>query len=140
MFEKKSSKKRKSGNTQMDTVSIDTVIAEKIHIEGHIKGNSSIRIDGKVTGDIEVSPGIVLGENSLVNGNIKSESIVVYGKLNGNINAKDLVIKSTALINGDIFVETLEIDQGGRYNGNLKMDIRQPAAKTATINPKTAKA
>lgn len=118
-------KSKKRGHNKMDNASINTVIAEKVHVTGDINGGSSIRIDGKVTGNISVSPGVVLGEKAVVNGNVKSESIVIYGTLNGNIEAKDLAIKSTALINGDIYVETLEIDQGGKYNGNLKMEIQK---------------
>lgn len=118
-------KNKKRNHNKIDNVSINTVIAEKLHIVGDMNGDSSIRVDGKITGNISVIPGVILGEKAVVNGNVKSESVVIYGTLNGNIEAKDLSIKSTALINGDISVETLEIDQGGKYNGNLKMEVHK---------------
>lgn len=115
-------KKQKRSLKTVDQLPIETVISVDTELKGDVSGKAAIRVDGKIDGNIEVISGVVLGEKSVVNGNINSNSVVVYGQLNGNLNAKELVIKNTAQINGDIFVETLEIEQGGKYNGTLKMD------------------
>lgn len=118
MFKKKNKLYRKS----IDQMPINTVISEKITVKGDINGDSSIRIDGTVEGNLSVSSGIILGEKAKVIGNIESASVIVYGNLKGNLKAKELTIKSSAIIEGDISTELLEIEPGGKYNGTLLME------------------
>lgn len=115
-----------------------TLIARDVLIKGDIIGESEVRIEGKVEGNVNVKSGIVLGEKAQVMGNLTSDSITVFGQLKGNLTAKDLVIKSTAHLTGDFFVETLEIEPGGKYNGTLKMDY-QSNQKPKLITPESVK-
>ncbi len=114
--------KKNKKSLSVDQMSIETVLAESVEIKGEINGSLGIRVDGKVVGDIKVFPGIILGEKSIINGDLTSDSVIIYGKLNGNVTAKELHIKNTAIINGDITVDSIEIEPGGKYNGTLKMD------------------
>lgn len=115
-------KKNKSYKKSIDQIPINTVISEKITIKGDISGDSSIRIDGTVEGNLSVSSGVILGEKAKVIGDIESDAVIVYGKIKGNLKAKELTIKNTAIIEGDIKTELLEIEPGGKYNGSLFMD------------------
>lgn len=90
-------------------------------VKGNITGDGAIRVDGKIEGDIELTKGIVLGEKAVVAGTIKSNIIVVHGKLKGNLSCKYLYVKSTGVIDGDIEVGAFEVELGGKYNGTLKM-------------------
>lgn len=116
---KNSTPKDKSKN--LTNLPIETVIAEGITIQGDILGEGAIRIDGKVEGNVQLSKGVILGEKAEIIGSVKSSEVIVFGKLNGNLECKDLYIKSTGKIDGNILVNAFAVDMGGKYNGNLKM-------------------
>ena len=88
---------------------------------GEITGSSIIRIDGKVTGNVSTEGGLILGEKGIVIGDIKTKSAIIYGNVTGNVQATQLEIKKTGVVNGDIKTETLEIELGAQYNGKLEM-------------------
>lgn len=119
---KKTGNNTSSKTTSLDKLPITTVIAQGITIHGDIIGEGAIRIDGKIEGNVELDNGVILGEKAEVTGAIKSNSVIIYGKLSGNLTCKQLHLKSTGRIDGDMQVETLEVEMGGQYNGSLTMD------------------
>lgn len=108
----------------IETLPIDTVVGIDITFKGDVKGESIIRIDGSVEGNLSLSKGIVIGEKGKVTGNLKSDRIIIYGSVWGDISCKELNIKSSGTINGNIQTESVEIELGGKYNGNLNMQQR----------------
>ena len=133
MFNKSTSKPEKNN---LDNIPINTVIDEGMLVKGNISGDGAIRVDGKIEGNIDLTKGIILGEKSEINGAIKSDIIIVHGKLKGNLSCRQLYIKSTGVIEGDIEVGAFEVELGGKYNGTLKMkspdssDTAKPGVKT----------
>ncbi len=135
MFNKSSSKPEK-GN--LDNIPINTVIDEGLLVKGNISGDGAIRVDGKVEGNIDLTKGIILGEKSKINGTIKSDIIIVHGTLQGNLSCRQLYIKSTGVIEGDIEVVAFEVELGGKYNGTLKMKNSDRSANNEPAKLKTA--
>lgn len=127
-----SRKKVRNGVSKLDSMPINTVLGTDIFFKGDIEGESVIRIDGRVEGNVSLKQGIVLGEQAKVRGNIESDHVVVYGHITGNIKSKELMLKSTGVVNGDIATDALEIEMGGKYNGKLEMRVQvsvSPEAK-----------
>jgi len=116
-------KSHKETKDNLNQLQINTVIATGINIIGDIKGESAIRIDGNVEGNVDMKKAIIIGEKGLVKGSLNSDAVIVFGKLTGNLKCKTLQIKNSGIIDGDITTESLEVDMGGKYNGNLKMEI-----------------
>lgn len=100
---------------------ISTIIGVGFTITGELKGKAVIRIDGTVTGNVNVEGGIVLGEKGMIKGDIQTDSAIIYGTVNGNVKALNLEIKKTGKVNGDIKTEAIEIEMGAQYNGKLEM-------------------
>lgn len=100
---------------------ISTLIAEGIVIEGDLLGKDSIRIDGRLKGDIRMDKGVVIGECGFVAGHISCESMIVFGRIEGNVSCKNLYIKSSGVLTGNIIVELFSIDLGGKLNGMVEM-------------------
>ncbi|RZJ76556.1 MAG: polymer-forming cytoskeletal protein [Flavobacterium sp.] len=117
MFKK--NKEAKSINLNQQEIS--TLIGLGYEINGEITGKSVIRIDGKVNGNVTTEGGLILGDKGMIIGNVKTTSAIIYGTVSGNVEALQLEIKKTGIVNGDINTETLEIELGAQYNGNLKM-------------------
>ena len=97
-------------------------IVEGTHIEGDIKSDSNIRIDGYVKGIINVKGRLVLGPTGKIDGNIFCKNADIEGKLNGVIEVDELLsLKSTAKLQGEISTNKLSIEPGAIFSGNCKM-------------------
>lgn len=119
MFKKKNNQQALHISDQQ----ISTIIGTGYVFTGDIQGSSIIRIEGKVVGNINVDAGVILGENGIIEGNITSQSVIIYGTVNGNIKATQLEIKKSGLIYGDIAADNLQIELGAKYNGQLTMQL-----------------
>lgn len=129
-------KKQSQLISQLDNAPISTVIGSDITFKGDISAGQAIKIDGQVIGNIHIDNGIILGEKAIVDGNLKSGSIILYGTLNGNIECKELIIKSTGNVCGDINTQVIEIEMGGKYNGLLSMNPQLVVSKNDNNNTK----
>jgi cytoskeletal protein CcmA (bactofilin family) len=96
-------------------------------VEGKIRSQGSMRIDGKLVGEIAVSESIAIGITGEVEGNITARNITVGGKVRGNIHAGEkLVFEGKAAIKGDVRAAKLVVDEGASFDGNCRMtDQRQ---------------
>jgi len=121
MFKKNS----KQTHLEINQQQISTVIGEGYIFTGELQGASVIRIEGKIIGNVNVEGGVILGETGIIEGNITSQSVIIFGTVNGNIKTAQLELKKTGIINGDISADTLEIQLGARYNGQLNMNDQQ---------------
>jgi len=114
-------KNKEAKSLDLNQQEISTLIGYGYEINGEINGKSVIRIDGKVIGNVTTEGGLILGDKGVIIGNIQTKSAIIYGSVTGNVQAVQLEIKKTGVVNGDIKTETLEIELGAQYNGKLEM-------------------
>jgi cytoskeletal protein CcmA (bactofilin family) len=127
MFKK--NHEQKSLNINEDQIS--TIIGEGYVFTGELRGNTIIRIEGKIIGNVTVEAGVVLGEKGIIEGDIKTKSAIIYGTVNGNVKTTQLEIKKTGSITGDISTDVVEIEIGAVYNGKLNMQKPQMLAEAS---------
>jgi cytoskeletal protein CcmA (bactofilin family) len=97
-------------------------IGKGTYLEGNVETHGNIRIEGKVTGNVKSKSKIALGHSSQVHGNITSQNADIEGEVRGKIEVAELlVLKSTAVINGDIITGKLIVEAGAVFNGGCKM-------------------
>lgn len=95
-----------------------------IRLTGLIKGNvtaEQIKIEGgRIQGSITSKRHVGLDRCSLVNGEISAETILIEGKVKGNIYAGESVkITESAQIQGDVIAQQLRIQKGAILSGFL---------------------
>ncbi len=96
-----------------------SIIASDVEIVGNLTAKVDLHIDGKVQGDV-VCGSIVQGEGSVIMGKVIAESARLSGKVEGSIEAADLVIEASARITGDVLYQNLTIAPGGQVEGKFK--------------------
>ncbi|MCR4739021.1 MAG: polymer-forming cytoskeletal protein [Lachnospiraceae bacterium] len=117
---------------------ISTVVSADTVVHGGIESESAIRVDGKVYGDISTKEAVVVGKNAEVHGNIKAESIILAGVVQGNLTIDNKTnIEATGELYGDVETDRLLIDEESVFFGNCIMK-RENKAKLAEINKKKA--
>jgi cytoskeletal protein CcmA (bactofilin family) len=98
------------------------VIGKGTVLEGNIETYGNIRIEGRVNGNIKSKSKVALGAGSHVEGNISAQNADIEGEVNGKVDISEmLVLKSTALVHGDIITGKLVVEPGAIFNGTCKM-------------------
>jgi cytoskeletal protein CcmA (bactofilin family) len=100
------------------------VIGKGTVVEGNIETFGNIRIEGKVNGNVKSKSKIALGNASHIDGNIVAQNADIEGEVKGKIEISEvLVLKATAVINGDISTGKLVVEPGASFNGSCKMGV-----------------
>ncbi len=101
---------------------VDTIIGKGTEINGNIKAEGLIRIDGRFEGGLESSGDVIVGEGGLVKAEVKGRHLTIAGEVNGNIYLSGrLELTSTGKLLGDISVDTIVIRDGGLFKGQCEM-------------------
>jgi len=99
------------------------VLNSDVEIKGNIKFSGELTLDGKLDGEIHTDGTLNLGDSAVVNGNINAANVVVRGKINGNITAKEKIdIKSKTELFGDIRATKLAIEEGVTFVGKTEVN------------------
>jgi cytoskeletal protein CcmA (bactofilin family) len=102
---------------------ITTLLGRGSEFEGKLTFEGTVRIDGKLSGEIFSEDVLVVGEGAMVNAEIDVGVIIVEGNVTGNIRAKRAVeLHAPARVKGNIETPSLYIDKGVMFEGNCKMD------------------
>ncbi|MEN3013398.1 MAG: polymer-forming cytoskeletal protein [Endomicrobiia bacterium] len=101
---------------------IETIIGEGTIFQGSIKSKGSIRVDGRLEGNIIEASQVIVGSKGVVQGDITAHSVIIGGKVNGNITAiESIEIQPGAQLLGDIHTSTLAIGEGAIFEGHCVM-------------------
>jgi len=112
-------------------------IDKHVELKGDITYNGSGRIDGKLDGRITVQGSVVLGEDAVVISEIEADIVVIAGKVEGNISARQKVqLLATAKFCGDISTPLLLIEEGAWFNGTTRMPAT-PEGSLSDTKPAT---
>ncbi|WP_052487669.1 bactofilin family protein [Gordoniibacillus kamchatkensis] len=119
----------KAKKHEINPSTTDTLIGEGSVFEGRIKSEASIRIEGHLTGDIECTGDVIIGEKGEVRSNIAARDVVIAGHVTGNVTTKGkLTILSTGHLHGNTNSASFVIEEGGVFQGSSKMDKGGPAS------------
>ncbi len=100
------------------------VIGKGTIIEGNVETFGNIRIEGKVVGNIKSKSKVVLGQPSMIEGNILAQNAEIAGEVKGIVEVSDqLILKPTAIIHGDIVTNKMIVESGAKFNGGCKMGV-----------------
>ena len=118
----------------------DTLIGQTTTIYGRLVLLESVRIDGKVLGNIESVAGnkitVAIGDTGEVTGDITAHRIMVAGKVDGNIYAAERVeFHKDCIVNGDISYGSIAVEHGARLLGLV---IQNKAAADSASGAKAA--
>lgn len=97
-------------------------LAMETTIIGNVVAPEDIRIDGTVEGNITCTGKVIVGPKGRIVGDIEASNVEVMGYVKGDITVKDaLVLKATAVFEGNIETRTLTIEPQATLNGKCTM-------------------
>ena len=102
--------------------SSSTIIAKGAFFEGNLDTHGNLRIEGNITGNVKCKSKVAMGDSSVVSGNIITQNAEIAGTIKGQIEVADLLIlKTTAVVEGDIVAGKIIVESGAVFNGKCKM-------------------
>lgn len=122
--------------------SIKSLIADGSHITGNIVFSDGLRVDGKVTGNIQSNEGsasiLVISESASVLGDVVADHIIINGQVKGPVHARLMLeLQPKARIEGNVQYAALEMHQGALITGQLQPLLEgeeKPTLKLAANN------
>lgn len=122
----------------------DIIIGPNSMIKGDVESEGSIRIDGKIIGNVTTLGNVIISENALVHGNITSSNSEIYGVCEGNVKVKGKVnLYQNSTLVGDVLAKSFNTKEGASFKGNCIVDpneelkievdsaIHEPSGKTS---------
>jgi len=95
-----------------------------LQIKGQIIGTEDLQIDGKVEGSITLrGHQLTVGSTAQLTSEIHAGEVIVYGKVVGNVHARDRVdVKTDGSVVGDISTARISIEDGAHFKGRIEID------------------
>jgi cytoskeletal protein CcmA (bactofilin family) len=98
------------------------IIGNGTDINGNIKSNGDLRIDGFIKGNIQATGKVVVGSTGRVEGEISCQNADISGDVKAHIKVTELLsLKANAIVSGDILTNKLAIEPGAVFTGACKM-------------------
>ena len=130
-----------NGKTEKPQSQIDSVIGVGTHIDGNINFSGGLRVDGRVTGNINAlgdKPStLVLSDQAVIEGKIVVSHAVINGTVIGAIHASEYMeLQPKAKVSGDVHYKAMEIQLGASVDGMLHhLHDVQPDNKVVPLIP-----
>ncbi len=92
-------------------------------VEGTVRGKGLLRIEGRVSGQVEHEGTVVVGQKAEVRAKLRVKELVVQGFIEGSIHADRCEIAETARIVGDVRAQRLAVSEGASIHGDLAANL-----------------
>jgi cytoskeletal protein CcmA (bactofilin family) len=114
-------------------------LGKNVTVKGQIFSREDLTIDGEVEGTVECHEHrLTIGPNGRVQAGLKAREIVIYGSIQGNVEAVEKIdIKKEAKLVGDIKTSRIMIEDGAYFKGSIdisKAQVQRPTPPS-TSNP-----
>ena len=101
---------------------LSTMIGKGTVVDGDVRVQNSLRIDGKINGNVRTTDTVVVGKEGEVVGQIQAKHVLLAGRVQGNIAVSGKVfLEATASVFGDVKASRLVVDEGALFDGKCHM-------------------
>lgn len=108
----------------------ETIVGPSVKIQGDLNSEGNIRIEGQVTGKVQTTQNVYVGDQAKIVADVIAGSAMIAGEVQGNIKASDqLILQASARVVGDIACAILRVEDGAQFSGKCSMGGAKPEKK-----------
>ena len=101
-----------------------TLLAKGVVLTGEIHVEGTVRIDGRLDGEIQTKGQVIIGEDGLVQGTITAGTVISSGRIKAKVTASERVqLLKTATLIGEVHTPVLIMEEGARIQGVTDMGV-----------------
>jgi cytoskeletal protein CcmA (bactofilin family) len=127
----------KKGSGTPEQAEITAFLGKGTEFKGVLSFEGTIRIDGKVDGEVISKDTLIASDGAFLQGEISVGTIIVSGKIVGNINASQKVhLLAPAYVQGNIKTPKLIIEEGVTFDGKSEMAGEKKASEQKVVSLK----
>ncbi len=118
------------------------VIGPSIHIDGDLRGEEDLLIEGEVNGTVELkNNSLTIGPQGKVRADVYARAVYVEGFVEGDLYGAERVgIRKSAQVRGNITSPSVSLEDGARFKGSIEMDPKSVESALGRNAPKGAPA
>lgn len=125
----------KKGTGTPDQAEITAFLGKGTEFKGVLSFEGTIRVDGKVEGEVVSKDTLIAGDGAYLHGEITVGTIISSGKIVGNIIASQKVhVLAPGAILGNIKTPKLIIEEGVTFDGKCEMAGEKKAADQKVVS------
>ncbi len=102
-------------------VGFETVLGANCSLEGLLRSEANVRLDGTFEGKLEIDGNVLVGETARINADISSHNISIAGAVRGNVSGRKVQLLRTGRVWGDIRATALSTEEGAFIDGKITM-------------------
>lgn len=95
---------------------VASLVAEGVLLRGDLTTPGSLHLDGCVEGDIAAGQ-LTIGPTGAVMGAVRADSVEILGRVQGTVSARQVRLRATARVDGDISQAELTVEAGAHFEG-----------------------
>ncbi len=125
----------KKGSGSPEQAEITAFLGKGTEFKGVLSFEGTIRVDGKVEGEVISKDTLIAGDEALLQGEITVGTIISSGKIVGNVTASQKVhILAPGNVQGNIKTPKLIIEEGVTFDGQSIMASEKKAADQKVVS------
>ena len=127
---------KKASGVSAEHAEITAFLGKGTEFKGVLSFEGTIRVDGRVEGEILSKDTLIVGDEAYLQGEISVGTIITSGKIVGNINAsKKVHVLAPGVIEGNIKTPNLILEEGVSFDGSCEMasQMRSPEQKVVAL-------
>lgn len=103
-----------------------TLLAKDVDFKGVVNFDGTVRVDGRVEGEIHTTGTLIVGEHAVIKGIVSAGVLMNSGKINGTITAAEKIqILKPGVLVGDVRTPMIAIEEGSHFHGMCDMGLQQ---------------
>ena len=127
----------KKGSGTPEQAEITAFLGKGTEFKGVLSFEGTIRVDGKVDGEVISKDTLIASDGAFLQGEISVGTIILSGKIVGNINADQKVhLLAPANVQGNIRTPKLIIEEGVTFDGKCEMAGEKKASEQKVVSLK----
>ena len=135
---RKDARRRRGENRLPESRAQNALVGPSVKVQGQLSGTEDVFVEGAVEGKIELPEhSLTVRQSGRVEADIRANSVLVEGKIVGNVEADRVEVTATGQLVGDIKADKLVIAEGARFRGNIVMSSRDEHTKQTERAPVT---
>lgn len=120
---------------------VNAFIGKNAQFVGKLTFEGTVRIDGKIDGEIFSKGTLIIGPGALIEAKVNVDVVIISGTVRGDVTArKRIELRAPGKLYGNIVTPSLVVEQGVIFEGNCKMEdiSRETAAELGSARPAAA--
>ena len=112
-------------------VGFETVLGASATLQGDLRSQGNVRLDGIFEGTLEIDGNVLVGETAKITADINARNISIAGAVRGNVSGNKIQILRTGRVWGDITARAITTEEGAFIDGKITMVSHEAALQSA---------